>query len=54
MVRALSTLVWNRWEGEVRLAAALEDVVEGRVSPYKVASDIVADLQEDWRHGQGQ
>jgi LAO/AO transport system kinase len=51
--RALATLVWDRWEGEARLAASLEDVVEGRLSPYKVASDIVADLQEDWRHGEG-
>lgn len=51
--RALATLVWDRWEGESRLAAVLEDVVQGRVSPYKVASDIVADLQEDWRHGEG-
>jgi LAO/AO transport system kinase len=50
--RALATLVWDRWEGEARLAASLEDVVQGRVSPYKVASDIVADLQEDWRHGE--
>jgi LAO/AO transport system kinase len=52
--RALATLVWDRWDGEARLAASMEDVVEGRVSPYKVASDIVAHLQEDWRHGEGQ
>jgi LAO/AO transport system kinase len=52
--RALATLVWDRWEGEARLTASLDDVVQGRVSPYKVASDIVADLQEDWRHGERQ
>jgi LAO/AO transport system kinase len=48
--RALSTLVWERWEGEQRLSAALDDVVRGRVSPYKVAGDIVAELREDLRH----
>ncbi len=49
--RALSTLVWERWEGEQRLSAALDDVVRGRLSPYKLAGDIVAELQEDMRHG---
>jgi LAO/AO transport system kinase len=48
--RALSTLVWERLDGERRLAASLDDIVLGRMSPYKLASDIVAALQEDDRH----
>ena len=44
--RALSQLVWRERDGESLLEAGLEDVVEGRVSPYKLAHDIVADLQE--------
>lgn len=48
--RALSTLVWERLDGERRLAASLDDIVQGRMSPYKLASDIVAELQEDDRH----
>jgi LAO/AO transport system kinase len=48
--RALSTLVWERLDGERRLAAALDDIVHGRMSPYKLASDIVTELQEDDAH----
>jgi LAO/AO transport system kinase len=44
--RALSNLVWHEGDGEARLAAGIDDVVSGRVSPYKLAHDIVADLQE--------
>jgi len=43
--RALSNLVWERWDGEAVLAAGLDDVVSGRLSPYRLARDIVADLQ---------
>ncbi|NIM51549.1 MAG: methylmalonyl Co-A mutase-associated GTPase MeaB [Gemmatimonadales bacterium] len=45
--RTLSNLVWQEREGEAILAAGLDDVVSGLVSPYKLAHDIVADLQED-------
>lgn len=48
--RALSMLVWEQLDGERRLARALDDIVNGRMSPYKLASDIVAELQEDGRH----
>jgi len=48
--RALSTLVWERGDRETRLVAALDDIVEGRTSPYRLAREIVADLREDWRH----
>jgi LAO/AO transport system kinase len=44
--RALSNLVWHERDGEARLAAGMNDVVNGRVSPYKLAHDIVAELQE--------
>lgn len=49
--RALSTLVWDRWNGEAVLAAGLDDVVSGRLSPYRLARNIVADLQEERGHG---
>ncbi|MDH3291025.1 MAG: methylmalonyl Co-A mutase-associated GTPase MeaB [Gemmatimonadota bacterium] len=49
--RALSTLVWERWDGEAVLAAGLDDVVSGRLSPYRLARNIVADLQEERGHG---
>ncbi|HEX9690535.1 MAG TPA: methylmalonyl Co-A mutase-associated GTPase MeaB [Gemmatimonadales bacterium] len=48
--RRLSHLVWQERDGEQQLAAALEDVVEGRVSPYRVAHDIVADLTGGTQH----
>jgi LAO/AO transport system kinase len=44
--RALSQLVWRERDGEALLEAKLEDVMQGRMSPYKLAHDIVADLQE--------
>lgn len=49
--RALSTLVWDRWNGEAVLAANLDDVVDGRLSPYRLARNIVAELQEERSHG---
>ncbi len=49
--RALATLVWDRWNGEAVLAAKLDDVVSGRMSPYRLARNIVADLQEERGHG---
>jgi len=48
--RALATLVWERWDGEARLDAALDDIVGGRTSPYRMAREIVADLREEMRH----
>jgi len=47
--RALSNLVWHDRDGEARLAAGLDDVVQGRTSPYRLAHDIVRDLQEGSR-----
>lgn len=49
--RALSTLVWEERDGAARLEAGLDAVVEGRISPYKLAHDIVAQLQEVQLHG---
>jgi LAO/AO transport system kinase len=48
--RALSALVWERGAGESRLVATLDDVVEGRTSPYRLAREIVADLREELRN----
>jgi putative protein kinase ArgK-like GTPase of G3E family len=45
--RALSTFVWEKHEGERVLQAGLDDVVSGRMSPYRLASDIVSVLQEE-------
>ena len=45
--RALSTLVWEKRDGESVLQAGLDDVVSGRISPYRLARDIVSDLQEE-------
>lgn len=44
--RALSNLVWQEGDGAEILAAKLDDLASGRVSPYKIAHDIVAHLQE--------
>ncbi len=44
--RALSNLVWQERDGAEMLADKLDDLVSGRISPYKVAHDIVAHLQE--------
>ena len=44
--RALSNLVWQERDGAEILADKLDDLVSGRVSPYKIAHDIVAHLQE--------
>jgi LAO/AO transport system kinase len=49
--RALSQLVWEQHNGAAMLAAGLDDVVHGRISPYKLAHDIVADLQEGTEDG---
>ncbi len=43
--RALSHLIWNEHDGEDILARRLDDVVHGRVSPYRLAQEIVAGLQ---------
>lgn len=48
--RALSSLVWHDGNGEQVLAGRLDDVLAGRVSPYKVAADIVARLQGVVKH----
>jgi LAO/AO transport system kinase len=47
--RALSSLIWQEGDGDARLAEGLDDVVQGRISPYKLAHDIVGKLQEDSR-----
>ena len=47
--RALSNLIWHEGDGEAQLAAGLDDVVQGRTSPYKLAHDIVSRLREDSR-----
>jgi LAO/AO transport system kinase len=44
--RALRNLVWHESDGEAQLAEGLDDVVQGRTSPYRLARDIVRDLQE--------
>jgi len=44
--RALSTLVWDDRDGQALLEAGLDDLVSGRVSPYRLAQRIVAGLQE--------
>jgi LAO/AO transport system kinase len=49
--RALSVLVWEERDGAATLEAGLDAVVEGRMSPYKLAHDIVAQLQEVEKHG---
>lgn len=46
VARALAAMVWDDSDGEVRLAARLDDVVAGRVSPYQLADDIIAGLRE--------
>ena len=50
--RGLSILVWEKRDGEERLQAGLDDVVEGRKSPYKLAHEIVSALQEGAGHGE--
>jgi len=45
--RALSTLVWDERDGEAMLEAGLDDVVSGRMSPYRLAHDIVSDLRKE-------
>ncbi len=47
--RALSNLIWQEGDGDAQLAEGLDDVVQGRISPYKLAHDIVGKLQEDSR-----
>ena len=44
--RALSNLVWQERDGAEMIADKLDDLASGRVSPYKIADDIVAHLQE--------
>ncbi|UCG84763.1 MAG: methylmalonyl Co-A mutase-associated GTPase MeaB [Gemmatimonadota bacterium] len=44
--RNLSTMVWHEGEGERILAAGLEGVVQGEVSPYRLAQDIVAGIRK--------
>jgi len=44
--RNLSTMVWREGEGERILAAGLEGVVQGDVSPYRLAQDIVAGIRK--------
>ena len=48
--RTLSDLVWRQGDGEAALAAGLDDIVSGRISPYRLARDIVADLHRGANH----
>ena len=45
--RALSTLVWEKHDGDALLQAGLDDVVSGRISPYRLARDIVSGLLKE-------
>jgi LAO/AO transport system kinase len=47
--RALSSLIWRDGDGDAQVAEGLDDVVQGRISPYKLAQSIVGKLQEDSR-----
>jgi len=47
--RTLSALVWQQGDGERILAAGMQGVLDGTVSPYRLARDIVAVLREDER-----
>jgi LAO/AO transport system kinase len=44
--RNLSAMVWREGEGERILAAGLEGVVQGEVSPYRLAQEIVAGIRK--------
>jgi LAO/AO transport system kinase len=44
--RALSNLAWQERDGAEMLASRMDELASGRVSPYKIAHDIVAHLQE--------
>ena len=48
--RTLSDLVWRQGDGEAALEAGLDDIVSGRISPYGLARDIVADLHRGANH----
>ena len=43
--RTLRHMVWDDGGGEKVLRAGLDDVVYGRISPYRLADEIIADLQ---------
>lgn len=49
--RAVSAWVWRQRGGAALLAAEFEAVAQGRVSPYKLARDILAQLDEEIRNG---
>lgn len=44
--RAVSSWVWDERDGDAKLAAAMERVARGELSPYRLAHDIVAGLRE--------
>jgi LAO/AO transport system kinase len=48
--RALSALVWEERNGGATVERALEELASGRLSPYRLAHDIVADLGKGARH----
>lgn len=50
VARALNALVWQDGTSERMLAARLDDVMAGRLSPYQIAADIVAAVQRGTNH----
>jgi LAO/AO transport system kinase len=48
--RSLRQRVWHESGGEARLAEGLEQVMQGKASPYQLAREIVAQLNEEIHH----
>ncbi|MBI2074049.1 MAG: methylmalonyl Co-A mutase-associated GTPase MeaB [Gemmatimonadetes bacterium] len=49
--RTLRQLVWDGGRADATLAAGLEDVVRGDISPYELAQEIVAGVAKGTNHG---
>jgi LAO/AO transport system kinase len=49
--RSLRRLVWEEGSGEEGLAAGLERVTRGEISPYELAREIVAGMKQEISHG---
>lgn len=49
--RSLRHFVWQERNGEAALAAGLEEMVGGTMTPYQVARDIVAGLRQETSNG---
>jgi hypothetical protein len=48
--RSLRQRVWQDSGGEARLAEGMEQVAQGKASPYQLAREIVAQLNEEIPH----